>query len=144
VLQNTGNGFQDAGCWISNINYINCRWTACTPCRPTSRRRQDGYVAWPCLGRSWYALILFRIWIPRTELGSGYGGFDVNRVRGLDVNGDGLTDIVLGPDSSGNVYAMESTGSWGPSGFTSGFVDKGMWVSSAVSWDGIANNGNIR
>jgi len=144
VLQNTGNGFQDAGCWISNINYINLPLDGlhAMPADLNGDGKMDMLLG-PASDGSWYALISFGYGFRAQSFGSGYGDFDVNRVRGLDVNGDGLTDIVLGPDSSGNVYAMESTGSWGPSGFTSGFVDKACGELGG-QLDGIANNGNIR
>jgi RHS repeat-associated protein len=45
------------------------------------------------------------------------------RIHAIDVNGDGMSDIEIGPDSSGNWYVMLSTGT--------SFVDKGAWVTGA-------------
>ena len=73
VLESTGNGFLDKGAWISGA----------------------------------------------------YGGWSTSsaRIRAMDVNGDGMADIVIGPDGAGNWFVLESTGS--------GFVDKGAWISGA-------------
>ena len=47
--------------------------------------------------------------------------------RPMDVNGDGLPDMVLGPDTSGNWFVLINTGS--------GFVDAGKWASNLfASW----------
>ena len=49
------------------------------------------------------------------------------RIFSMDVNGDGLMDIVLGPSDQGQWFVLLSTGT--------GFVDAGAWISSAyASW----------
>ena len=57
-----------------------------------------------------------------------YGGWNGARVHPMDVNGDGKSDLVIGPDAYGNWYVLQSTGT--------SFVDKGAWISGAYSgWD---------
>jgi|GEM_PF-2557452 len=48
-----------------------------------------------------------------------------SRIRTMDVNGDGRTDMVFGPRSNGNWYVLRSTGA--------GFV-KETWVSNVGRW----------
>lgn len=48
-----------------------------------------------------------------------------NRVRVMDVNGDGQQDIVLGPDTSGNWFWLRGT--------DSGFVNAGVLITAAYA-----------
>jgi RHS repeat-associated protein len=54
---------------------------------------------------------------------TSYNNDQYNRRYAMDVNGDGKTDVVIGPDSSGNWYVLRSTGS--------SFVDDGAWITGA-------------
>jgi len=89
VLINTGTGFINAGRWASN---------------------------------------LFGSWAE--DLGA------LARIRPMDTNGDGLQDLLLGPDSSGNWMALESTGS--------GFVQKLKLSNAYAGWTSTANAKKIR
>jgi len=60
------------------------------------------------------------------------------RIRSLDVNGDGMTDIVLGPNVNGAWFIVQSNGN--------GFSDKGTWVGGvgASPWDQADHQALIR
>ncbi len=58
------------------------------------------------------------------------------RIRPLDTNGDGRQDLLLGPDSSGNWTALESTGS--------GFVQRLTLSNAYAGWTSAANAKLIR
>lgn len=59
-----------------------------------------------------------------------YGGWDANsdRIRNFDLNGDGLSDVLIGPESTGNWYALLSTGTT--------FEDKRVWIEAEGAWNG--------
>jgi hypothetical protein len=75
VMRNTGTSFVDAGAWITGAY---AGWATASP-----------------------------------------------RVRSMDVNGDGLQDIVIGPDGNGAWFVMRSTGT--------SFVDAGAWITGAYA-----------
>jgi len=51
------------------------------------------------------------------------------RIRPIDANGDGLGDVLLGPDSSGDWFLLRNTGS--------GFVNEGAWITGLYgNWSG--------
>lgn len=60
-------------------------------------------------------------WIPGAYSGWTSSG-DAERIRPMDVNGDGRSDMVIGPSSSGKWYVLRSTGS--------AFVDTGDWAAA--------------
>jgi RHS repeat-associated protein len=70
---------------------------------------------------------------------NSYGGTDPNRVRAIDVNGDGLPDLLLGPNSDGSWYWMENRNG-------SSLVDRGVWHTSGSvpdNWDDLLTNGHV-
>ena len=68
---------------------------------------------------------------------SGWSGSG-NRIRPVDFNGDGMTDVLIGPDGSGNWYVLQSTGA--------GFIDKGSVLTGFMGapWDQPQNQIRIR
>ena len=127
VLESTGSGFVDKGAWISGAYG---GWSTSSDRIRTMDVNGDGMadiVIGPDGAGNWFVL---------ESTGSGfvdkgawisgaYGGWSTSsaRIRTMDVNGDGMADIVIGPDGAGNWFVLESTGS--------GFVDKGAWISGA-------------
>jgi RHS repeat-associated protein len=76
---------------------------------------------------------------------SVYGGAwadvaSMSRIRPVDANNDGLTDILLGPDHAGTWYLLQSTGS--------GFINGGAWLTipeiASTAWDLPESQGRIR
>jgi hypothetical protein len=69
-------------------------------------------------------------------LTGAYGGTDANRVRAVDLNYDGYTDILIGPSSSGQFFWVQNIGSR--------LVDQGAWMTyGGVNWDGFLSTGDI-
>lgn len=58
----------------------------------------------------------------------GYGIWHdkTNRIRQMDVNGDGLKDFLLGPLSTGEWYSIINTGA--------GFIDGSLWFNGYGNW----------
>ena len=61
-----------------------------------------------------------------------------NRIRSLDMNGDGMADLLFGPDGSGNWFLLQSSGA--------SFIDKGTIISGVAPapWDQSVNQNRIR
>jgi len=131
VMQSTGSGFEDKGAWITDAYGA---WHAAADRIRAMDVNGDGLqdiVLGPDGSGNWY--VLLSTGSSFLNLGastSNYGGWDgySNLIRTMDVNGDGLQDIVLGPESNGNWHVMQSTGS--------GFVDKGASESQYGAWAG--------
>ena len=127
VLRSTGTDFVDDGAWIAgayggwhdNANRI----------RPVDVNA-DGmtdivigpnkYGDWFVLRSTGTQFVDDGVWLT-----GAYGGWHDNadRIRPMDVNADGMVDIVIGPNKSGNWYVLRSTGT--------DFVDDGAWITGA-------------
>jgi RHS repeat-associated protein len=129
VMLSSGNGFVNQGAWISG-KYA--AWYAAMDRVWNADVNGDGkadVVIGPDAYGKWYVML---------STGSGFvdqgpwisGVYAAwatasNRIRIADVNGDGMADVVIGPDAYGKWYVMLSTGS--------GFVDQGAWISGVYS-----------
>lgn len=125
VMRSTGTGFVNEGAWITGA-YSN--WTTSTTrIRPmdVNGDGMDDILIGPDASGNWYVLrstgtgfVNAGVWA------SGmYGSWSdkASRTWAMDVNGDGLKDLVLGPEGTGNWYVMRSTGT--------GFVNDGAWIA---------------
>ncbi len=89
----------------------------------------DGSGNWYVLKNTGSSLVNEGVW-----LAGAFGGWDreASRIRLADMNGDGLPDVLIGPDGSGNWYVLKNTGN--------SFVNTGAWLTGAYgNWDGSAN-----
>jgi YD repeat-containing protein len=136
VLQSTGSAFENKGAWISNAYGA---WENASdrihPMDVNGDGKQDivigpnGTGHWYVLQSTGSAFENKGAWISGAY---GLWQYSSDRIRPMDVNGDGKTDIVIGPDASGNWYVLRSTGS--------GFVDDGAWATGLYgAWDGAGN-----
>ena len=133
VLQSTGNSFQNKGTWITGA-YGN--WDAASSRIRPMDVNGDGLqdiVIGPDGGGNWYVLQSTGSSFQNkgTWITGAYGNWDAaaDRIRSMDANGDGLQDVVIGPDGGGNWYVLQSTGS--------SFQNKGTWITGAYgNWDG--------
>jgi RHS repeat-associated protein len=136
VLRSTGRSFVNDGAWITGA-YGN--WDGAADRIPEIDVNGDGLadiVIGPDSNGNWYVLrstgksfVNDGAWIT-----GAYGGWDgaADRIRVMDVNSDGLADIVIGPDSGGNWYVLRSTGR--------SFVNDGAWITGAYgNWGGAAD-----
>jgi fibronectin type 3 domain-containing protein len=136
VMLGTGTGFVDQGAWITGVD---AEWTAGADGIRVMDVNGDGLAdieMGPDANGNWY--VLLSTGHSFVDGGAWATGKYANwtgareRIYVIDVNGDGLADLVLGPDASGNWYVLESTGT--------GFVDKGAWATNAyASWVGATN-----
>lgn len=64
---------------------------------------------------------------------SAYGSWydNANRIRTMDVTGDGRDDVVIGPESNGNWYVLKSVEN---SDGTSGLESEGLWADAYGGW----------
>ena len=134
VLKNTGSSFSDEQAWISGAyaNFHNDPGRV----RPTDVNgdgRPD-IVIGPNAGK-WFVLkntgtqfIDEGSWID-----SPYGSWEysLDRTYYLDVTGDGLADILHGPEPNGFWHLVRNTGT--------SFVDEGEWIYGYGHWYGAAN-----
>ena len=124
VLEATGNGFIDRGSWVKAYG----NWHKYASRIRSMDVNGDGLqdiVIGPDSSGNWYVLeSTGSSFIDRGSWVNAYGNWykSTNRIRPMDVNGDGMQDIVIGPDSSGHWYVLESTGT--------GFLDKGPWITA--------------
>jgi len=135
VMQSTGSGFEDKGAWKTGAYGA---WHGAADRIRAMDVNGDGLhdiVIGPDGSGNWYVMLSTGSSFVKLETSSEspYGGWDgaSDRIRAMDVNGDGLQDIVLGPDGGGNWYVMQSTGK--------GFVDKGVSSSLYGGWAGASS-----
>ncbi len=130
VLRSTGYSFVDEGAWASGV--ANAFGTDGNSRRYPMDVNGDGktdMVVGPDGNGTWIAMIstgssfVSSTWA--TGKYSSFGSDTYHRRYAMDVNGDGKTDMVLGPDASGNWYVLRSTGS--------SFVDDGAWITGVYS-----------
>jgi hypothetical protein len=76
-----------------------------------------GWYVWVSTGDGFEPNTLY----PTPWITGVYG--NVSDYRITDVNGNGKSDIVMGPDTNGNWHVMTSTGT--------GFIDEGAWITNA-------------
>lgn len=121
LMLSTGDGFINKGLVLSDVNHI--PFIAypyhVRPMDVNGDSKQD-IVMGPDAAGNWY-------WMESTgdgfqsrgPISSNYAYFVENPglIHSMDINGDGLQDIVLGPDAVGNWFYMLATGD--------GFVDAG-------------------
>jgi hypothetical protein len=135
VLRSTGSSFVDGGAWISNVY---SGWTGSSDRIRVLDANGDGLpdiALGPDVSGKWYVLrstgtsfVDDGAWISNAYA-NWQGATD--RTRAMDVNGDGLSDIMLGPDANGKWYVLRSTGT--------SFVNDADWISGAYgNWDGSA------
>ena len=133
VMISTGTSFVDEGVWITGAYGA---WTDDSRISRTRVMEVNGdglpdIVLGPDGGGNWYVMTSTGTsfedkgaWIS-----GAYGGWtndsEIERTRAIDVNGDGKSDIVIGPNSNGNWYVMTSTGT--------SFEDKGAWISNVYA-----------
>jgi len=134
VMLSTGSSFADQGAWITG-KYANWR-TAADRIRIADVNgdgRADVILGPQTNTGNWYVMLSTGAsfadqgaWIT-----GKYANWDAywQRIRNVDVNGDGKADIVLGPQrNNGSWYVMLSTGS--------NFADQGAWITGAYgNWD---------
>lgn len=113
-LQNSGTGFYDVGARITNKYGA---WETAGDRVRVMDYDSDGsddIVLGPDAHGKWYALRNNGgSFVDKGAIISGlYGTWEraANRIRTIDVNGDGRQDIVLGPDRSGNWYFLKNNG----------------------------------
>jgi chitodextrinase len=127
VLESTGHSFVDAGLWATGAY---AAWWQATDRTFIADVNGDGLqdvVLGPDAAGNWYVLrstgTSFHddgAWISGVYA-NWSDSASTNGIRAMDVNGDGLTDIEMGPDASGNWYVLLSTGK--------SFVDGGAWAT---------------
>jgi len=127
VLKSTGHSFVDAGMWATGVY---AAWWQATDRTFIADVNGDGLqdvVLGPDAAGNWYVLrstgTSFHddgAWISNIHA-DWSNSASTNGIRAMDVNGDGLTDIEMGPDASGNWYVLLSTGK--------SFVDGGTWAT---------------
>ena len=127
VLKNTGTSFVDEGAWATGLygNYSD----AASRVRIVDMNG-DGLpdvLIGPGSSGSWYmlkntgtSLVDGGVWA--TGLYGDYSDY-AGRIRNVDMNGDGLVDVLIGPSSTGKWYVLRNTGN--------ALVDTGAWVTGA-------------
>jgi chitodextrinase len=136
VLLGTGTGFADQGAWITGVDSEWVNGADGIRVMDVNGDGLDDIEMGPDANGNWYVLLSTGhsfvdggAWAT-SKYANWTGGR--NRIYVIDVNGDGLQDLVLGPDAAGNWYVLESNGT--------SFVDKGAWATGAyANWVGSTN-----
>jgi len=133
VLLSTGHSFEDQGEWEPTLSYG--YWYNHTDRIRPMDVNGDGMkdiVIGPAAAGRWYVLLSTGHsfedqgeWEPTLSYGGWYT--EANRIRPMDVNGDGMSDIVLGPATNGSWHVLLSTG-------TSFKVQASPWASAYGAW----------
>jgi hypothetical protein len=127
VLRSNENGFVDDGAWVSGAyGNWNDDENRIWPMDVNGDGLMD-IVLGPSSAGEWFALRSTGTSFVNdgARISGAYGDWkdDASRIRPMDVNGDGLMDIVLGPNSAGEWFVLRAT--------ATGFVNDGTWVSGA-------------
>ena len=130
VLKNTGSEFIDEGPWITNVyGHWSGAYDRVRPMDvngdnlPDIVMGPDGGGCWYVLRNTGSSLVDDGPWLCGA-FGSPWDGHgNPSRIRPMDVNADGLSDIVIGPDGHGNWYVLKNTGS--------SFTNEGAWGRSS-------------
>ena len=130
VMLGNGTGFSDKGTWITGTD---AEWVAGADGIRVMDVNGDGLAdieMGPDANGNWYVLLSTgHSFVDGGAWATGkYANWTSARARiyPIDVNGDGLEDLLLGPDGTGNWYVLESTGS--------GFTDMGVWATAYANW----------
>ncbi|MFZ5875343.1 MAG: toxin TcdB middle/N-terminal domain-containing protein [Nitrospirota bacterium] len=144
VMRSTGAGFVDDGVWATGL-YGNWGNDAVSNRIRNVDVNGDGktdVILGPDANGNWYTLRSTGSALvdePAWRILGKYGNWDSGpgRIRNVDLNGDGLLDILLGPDGNGKWYVMRSTGA--------GFVDDGVWATGLYgNWGNDTVSNRIR
>jgi len=136
VMLGTGSGFADQGAWITGVD---AEWVNGADGIRVMDVNGDGLAdieMGPDANGDWFVLLSTgHSFVDGGKWATGkYANWTGARARiyTIDVNGDGLEDLVLGPDGNGNWYVLQSNGT--------GFVDEGAWAIGAyAAWVGATN-----
>jgi len=136
VMLGTGSGFVDQGAWITGVD---AEWVNGADGIRVMDVNGDGLAdieMGPDANGDWFVLLSTgHSFVDGGKWATGtYANWTGARARiyTIDVNGDGLEDLVLGPDGNGNWYVLQSNGTR--------FVDKGAWAIGAyAAWVGATN-----
>jgi RHS repeat-associated protein len=140
VLISTGTGFENKGVYITGVPIGTANRTYIMDVNGDGLSDivigPDTNGAWRVLINTGTGFIDEGAWIT-----GAYGNWadsaddtSCNRIYAMDVNGDGKSDIVLGPDNNGKFYVMTSKGSRFAGG--AGFINQGEWVTVAYTGTG--------
>jgi len=148
VARSTGSAFVNDGIWLTG--FMGSPWdSAVNQARiRTMDVNGDGLMdlvvgpdnlgRWYVARSTGYSFVNVGTWLTGFAGAPWDGNANQARIRSMDVNGDGMADLVVGPDGGGNWYVAISTGA--------AFVNKGIWLSgfAGAPWDRNENQARVR